>query len=350
MDSVTDPLDHQETREGNEESLLSVSDLVVEYRVRRRGRGATLLRAVDSVSFDVARGETLGLVGESGSGKSSIARAIVRLVKPSSGQIMFRGKNLAELSMRQVRPLRRDIQMIFQDPGSSLDPRQSIAGVLGEALKACGYGGDRTRRTAELLEMVGLEPDAASLRPHEFSGGQRQRIGIARALAVEPRLLICDEPTSALDVSVQAQVLNLLLELRDEFKLSMIFISHNLPVTAAISDRVAVMYAGQIIEILPARSRVTLARHPYSNVLLDAIPVPDPTTERGRQPLTKAALDAGGPEGHGCRYRSRCELFRSLGEPEECHRMPQLDPVDDGHAVRCHFRSTVACPRMVSDG
>ena len=266
--------------------LLSVSDLCVHFPVRSgvmlRQTGA--VRAVDGVSLDIAPGETLGLVGESGCGKSTLGKAVVRLLKPTSGTVKHNGIDVTRASQRVLRPLRRDFQMIFQDPAESLDPRMSVRAIIEEPLviHRMGNRAERTRRVNELLDRVGLPVSAADRYSFEFSGGQRQRIGIARALALNPKLIVCDEPVSALDVSIQSQILNLLVELQQEFGLSYLFIAHDLSVVKHISDRVAVMYLGKIVEVAPAETIYQDARHAYTKALISAIPVPDPTLRRSK--------------------------------------------------------------------
>ncbi len=267
-------------------SLLSVSDLRVHFPVRSglllRQSGA--VRAVDGVSLDIAPGETLGLVGESGCGKSTLGKAIVRLLKPDSGAIHFAGNDITRLGQRALRPLRRDIQMIFQDPAESLDPRMSVRAIIEEPLiiHRMGNRAQRTHRVNSLLDRVGLPASAADRFPFEFSGGQRQRIGIARALTLQPRLIVCDEPVSALDVSIQSQILNLLVELQRDFGLSYLFIAHDLSVVKHISDRVAVMYLGKIVELAESETIYRDPRHAYTKALLSAIPTPDPTVSRSK--------------------------------------------------------------------
>ena len=266
--------------------LLSVSGLRVHFPVRSgvmlRQTGA--VRAVDGVSFDIAPGETLGLVGESGCGKSTLGKAVVRLLKPTSGTVTHNGIDVTHASQRSLRPLRRDFQMIFQDPAESLDPRMSVRAIIEEPLviHRMGNRADRTQRVNELLDRVGLPVSAADRYSFEFSGGQRQRIGIARALALNPKLIVCDEPVSALDVSIQSQILNLLVELQRDFGLSYLFIAHDLSVVKHISDRVAVMYLGKIVEVAPAETIYQDARHAYTKALISAIPVPDPAVRRAK--------------------------------------------------------------------
>jgi oligopeptide transport system ATP-binding protein len=269
--------------------LLRVQNLKIHYPVRGGVFRTTqaVCKAVDGVSFDLEQGETLGLVGESGCGKSTLARAVVRLLRPTGGRLEFEGNDLTHASARALRPLRREMQMVFQDPAESLNGRHTIGQILEEPfiIQNLGSRAERREWTAELLRRVGLPPEALSRYPFEFSGGQRQRIGIARALALKPRLIVCDEPVSALDVSVQAQVLNLLLELQRDFRLAYLFIAHDLGVVQHMSDRVAVMYLGKIVELAPAAELYRNPRHAYTKALLDAIPVPDPSQRRERQLL-----------------------------------------------------------------
>ena len=266
----------------SDDVILSVAGLVKEYGGRRGIGGRTEpVRAVDDVSFEVRRGETLGLVGESGSGKSTTARCVVRLEQPTAGRVDFRGQELAAMSKRELRNVRQDIQMVFQDPYASLDPRFTVQEIIAEPLRIYGrYRQGGEQRVRELLDMVGLKPEHANRYPHEFSGGQRQRIGIARALALGPQMLVLDEPVSALDVSVQAQVINLLRDLQDEMKLSYLFIAHDLDVVRHISDRIAVMYHGKIVEVGDREQIFERPQHRYTQSLLSAIPIKDPT-ERG---------------------------------------------------------------------
>ncbi len=297
------------------------------------GRGLTI-RAVDDVSFSVRPGETFGLVGESGCGKTTLGQTIIRLYDPTSGQVEFNGSDISSLSARQMRPYRRDIQMIFQDPSASLDPRMTVGSVIAEPLNVFGIGSkqDRQERVQELLRVVGLNAYFSNRYPHEFSGGQRQRIGIARALALNPKLVICDEPVSALDVSIQAQVLNLLKGLQQQFSLTYLFIAHNLAVVAHISDRVGVMYLGKLVEIGEAREITERPRHPYTQALISAVPVPDPMRARGRIILQGDVPSPANPP-TGCRFNPRCPIARPNCAVDE----PQLRLVDANHWVACHY-------------
>jgi peptide/nickel transport system ATP-binding protein len=271
------------------------------------GRHDRPVRAVDDVSFDIAPGEVLGLVGESGSGKSTIGRALLKLIAPSAGSIRFEGVDLVPLSARAMRPYRRRLQIIFQDPYASLNPRRRVGATLAEALATHGLhpGPARAARIAELLALVGLAPEHARRYPHEFSGGQRQRIGIARALAVEPRFIVADEPVSALDVSIQAQVINLLSDLRERFGLTMLFISHDLDVVEYLCDRIVVLYLGKIMEVAPAGMLYRAPQHPYTQALLDASPRPDPEARRARR-LLQGDIPSPVDPPSGCVFRTRC--------------------------------------------
>ena len=300
--------------------------------------------AVEDVSFAIARGRTLGLVGESGSGKTTIGRAIVRINRPQAGTIRLGDDDLMALHGEALRLRRRQFQMVFQDPQSSLDPRQTVAQILSEPLRThhLPAGGDQHARIAELLTMVGLDPRFTSRYPHEFSGGQRQRIGIARALAVEPELIVCDEPISALDVSIQAQVLNLLEELQERLGLTYLIVAHDLAVVRHIAHDVAVMYLGKLVEIADADELYRSPQHPYTTALLSAVPVPDAKAERRRQRIIlKGDIPSPADPPSGCRFHTRCWLRERLGDPERCKvEEPLLIAVDrarPGHRTACHF-------------
>jgi len=320
------------------EQILSVSGLKVHFPVRNSGLsgGKQVAKAVNGVSFEVFRGETLGLVGESGCGKTTLGRSIVRLVQPSKGgKILFRGRDITDLGNREFRPLRTEMQMIFQDPFGSLNPRLTVGQTLGEVLKVHGItkGTQATaRKIDQLLDTVGLNRDYANRYPHEFSGGQRQRVGIARALAVNPSFIICDEPVSALDVSIQSQIINLLKDLQRELGLTYLFIAHDLSVVEYISDRVAVMYLGKIVEIADAGTLYAGPKHPYTQALLSAIPMPELGGKRERIVLKG---DLPGPMSipEGCSFHPRCPFAK-----EECRkREPELLPLEDdpSHKVSC---------------
>jgi len=321
---------------GDENAILRVKNLKKYFKIGGGllgGEGLSI-RAVDDVSFFVRPGETFGLVGESGCGKTTLGQTIVRLYDPTEGQVIFDGTDISTLSPRQMRPFRREIQMIFQDPSASLDPRMTVSSVIAEPLNVFGIGSknDRRERVQELLRVVGLNSYFSNRYPHEFSGGQRQRIGIARALALNPKLVICDEPVSALDVSIQAQVLNLLKSLQSQFALTYLFIAHNLAVVAHISDRVGVMYLGKLVEIGEARAITERPRHPYTQALISAIPVPDPTRGRGRIILQGDVPSPASPPS-GCRFNPRCPIAQPNCTVDE----PQLRLVDAEHWVACHY-------------
>jgi oligopeptide transport system ATP-binding protein len=299
------------------------------------------VKAIDGIDFEIRRGETLGLVGESGCGKSTTGRALIRLRDATEGTVMFDGIDLATLKPDKLRKMRRRMQIIFQDPYGSLDPRMTVGSTIAEPIDThkLARGQDRRDRIADLLRIVGLDPKYVSRYPHEFSGGQRQRIGVARALAVEPEFIVCDEPISALDVSIQAQVLNLLTDLRNQLGLTYLFIAHDLSVVKHISDRVAVMYLGKIVEIGPPDVMYARPGHPYTRALLSAVPVPDPESERRRKRVVLQG-DVPSPVNppSGCRFHTRCWLYERLGQPEECRTVdPPLYPLAADHNAACHF-------------
>jgi peptide/nickel transport system ATP-binding protein len=299
------------------------------------------IRAVDDVSLTIKRGETLGLVGESGCGKSTVGRTILRLYKPTAGQIRFDGQDISQLGDADLRPLRRRMQMVFQDPYASLNPRHSVGRIVGEPLRSHGLATKREAgsRVRDLLRTVGLPADAAGRYPHEFSGGQRQRIGLARALALNPDFVVADEPVSALDVSIQAQIINLLEMLQEEFDLTYLFIAHDLAVVRHISDRIAVMYLGWIVEVSPAAELYERPLHPYTISLLSAVPIPDPIVERQRQSiLLTGDLPSPANPPPACRFHTRCPYI----QPTRCRdEVPPLRPLFTGHDVACHWAEDI---------
>jgi len=324
------------------ENVVQIEDLAVHFPIHGSfGRARGWIRAVDGVSLEIRRGETLGLVGESGSGKSTLALALLRLIEPTRGAVRFAGQDVLALRGRELRRLRRRMQIVLQDPYASLDPHMRVESIIGEALDIhdLARGPARPGRVAELLSMVGLDPRFARRYPHAFSGGQRQRIGIARALAVEPEFLVCDEPISALDVSIQAQILNLLLQLRGALGLTYLFIAHDLSVVRHISDRVGVMYLGTLVELGRSASIYAGAAHPYTRALLSAIPVPDPQLERRRRRvILRGDIPSPASPPPGCRFHTRCWLYERLGAPERCRtEPPALRPVGEDHHAACHF-------------
>ena len=317
------------------------NDYLVEVRNLRKyfpvgagmfGTGSEAVRAVDDVSFSIRRGDTFGLVGESGCGKSTTGRSILRLIEPTSGEVRFEGRDLLALGADQLRRMRRNMQIIFQDPYSSLNPRMRVGQIIEEPLIIHKIGNREARksRAQELLRLVGLEPEHAGRYPHEFSGGQRQRIGIARALALNPKFIVCDEPVSALDVSVQAQIVNLLQDLQAQLGLTYLFVSHGLSVVEHISTRVGIMYLGKLVEVGSSQEIFHNPLHPYTRALLSAIPIPDPTRRRDRLPLTGDIATAIEPPS-GCRFRTRCPLAESRCAELE----PKLVDVSPDHFVAC---------------
>jgi oligopeptide/dipeptide ABC transporter ATP-binding protein len=317
--------------------VLQVDDLQKRFPIRRGifSRIEGYVHAVDGVSFAIAHGETLGLVGESGCGKSTVGRTVLRLTDPSGGRIVLDGADVTRLGNRELRPHRRNMQIVFQDPASSLDPRQKAGDIVGEFLKIhMQLTRDELRdRVTQLFLKVGLRPGQMENYPHEFSGGQRQRIGIARALSLNPKIIICDEAVSALDVSIQAQVINLLRDLQDEFKLSYLFIAHDLAVVEHISHRVAVMYLGRIVELADKRELFGNPLHPYTESLLSAVPIPDPAMERNRI-IVQGDVASPINRPTGCHFHTRCPLAFDLCKVES----PPLMEVSPGHVVSCHLR------------
>jgi oligopeptide transport system ATP-binding protein len=320
------------------EPLLEVTNLVKHFPIKSGvvvDRVVAHVKAVDGVSLTINEGETLGLVGESGCGKSTLSRTILQLTTPTSGSVRFCGEELVGRSRRSLRPVRRQMQMIFQDPYASLNPRKRVGQIIGEPIEMHGLasGRDVNRRVQELLDRVGLSTEHANRYPHEFSGGQRQRIGIARALALRPKLIIADEPVSALDVSVQAQIVNLLKDLQEELGLSYLFVAHDLGVVRHVSDRVAVMYLGRIVESAPAAKLYDRPLHPYSNALLSAVPIPDPKLNVGRERLVLEG-DVPSPidPPSGCHFHTRCPWATQVCDVDD----PELEELADDHVAACH--------------
>ena len=320
--------------------LLKVEHLCKEFPAESgvfAGRFAKKVSAVNDVSFEIMPGETLGLVGESGCGKSTTGRSIMRLTRPTSGKVYFEGRDVSKMNKRELKDLRRQMQFIFQDPYASLNPRMTIGEIISEPLQIHGDGrsaSERNKYVRELLDIVGLNPEHINRYPHEFSGGQRQRIGIARAFALHPKLIICDEPVSALDVSIQAQVLNLLKELQKQFGTAYLFIAHDLSVVQHISDRVAAMYLGKIVELSDWKTLYAEPHHPYSQSLLSAAPIPDPDLMKSRRRI----ILAGDPPSpidppSGCRFHTRCPIAKEICGAEQ----PDFKEVEPGHFCACHF-------------
>jgi peptide/nickel transport system ATP-binding protein/oligopeptide transport system ATP-binding protein len=321
------------------EALVEVKDLVKHFPITQGivfQRQVGAVKAVDGVSFEVKRGETLGLVGETGCGKSTTARLLVRLLDPTSGQILFDGEDIAQRKGDGLKGLHREVQMIFQDPYSSLNPRKSVGSIISEPFAIHGMyteKGARKKQVQELMDRVGLNPEHFNRYPHEFSGGQRQRIGVARAIALEPKLLVADEPVSALDVSIQAQVLNLLKRLQSEMGLTLIFIAHDLSVIRHMCDRVAVMYLGKVVELADNDALYSFPRHPYTGALLSAVPVADPHLPRGRRQLLTGDVPSPANPPPACRFHTRCPKAQSLCTQEE----PPLEDKGGGTIAACHF-------------
>jgi oligopeptide transport system ATP-binding protein len=321
------------------EVILHVKDLVKHFPITQGivfQKKVGAVHAVDGVTFDLYKGETLGLVGESGCGKSTTGRTILQLYKPTSGEVVFNGMNLVDLPTEEMRKVRRQLQMIFQDPYASLNPRMTVGEIIGEpmVIHKLGNAKEIHERVTDLLEKVGLNPAFANRYPHEFSGGQRQRIGIARALALDPELIVCDEPISALDVSIQAQVVNLLEELQEELGLTYLFIAHDLSMVRHISTRVAVMYLGVIVEIGDRKELYEHPMHPYTQALMSAVPIPDPAAEERRKRIILEG-DVPSPVNppSGCRFRTRCKLKQKICEEQK----PEMREITPGHFVACHM-------------
>jgi len=328
----------------NATPLLEVRDLKMHFPVKEGvfKRAGRFNRAVDGVSFSIAPGETLGLVGESGCGKSTLGRCITRLYQPTAGEILFEGKDISRMGRRALKPFRRDIQMIFQDPMESLNSRHTVGYILEEPLVVQGIGNreSRRKRVAELLDLVGLPARSVTRYPFEFSGGQRQRIGIARSIALDPKLIICDEPVSALDVSIQSQILNLLIDLQKELKLSYLFIAHDLAVVKHISDRIAIMYLGKIVETAPGQAIYRRAGHPYTESLISAIPVPDPHFKKQRQILVGDVPSPIDPP-PGCGFHTRCPHVMDICRQEVPSLLPVTEPGREivERPIACHLYS-----------
>ena len=322
--------------------LLQVRDLTKHFPITRGivfQRRVGAVKAVDGVSFDVKRGETVGIVGETGCGKSTTARLLVRLLDPTSGTILFEGADVADRKGAELKALHRKVQMIFQDPYSSLNPRKTVGSIIAEPYAIHGLhtgSGERRQRVQEMMDRVGLNPEHYNRYPHEFSGGQRQRIGVARAIALEPKLLIADEPVSALDVSIQAQVLNLLRRLQREMGLTLIFISHDLSVVRHMCDRIAVMYLGKIVELAPNDALYSFPRHPYTGALLSAVPVPDPTGGKRERALLSGDVPSPANPPSACRFHTRCPKAQELCSTDE----PPLEDKGSGTLAACHFPLT----------
>ena len=332
--------------------LVEVEDLRVWFPIKSGlllDRHVGDVKAVDGVSFAIERGETLGLVGESGCGKSTLGRTILRLYEPTSGRVVFDGTDITKLSERQLRPLRERMQIVFQDPFTSLNPRHSVGRMVAEPLRVHGVakGKEAAARVRELLEVVGLPPDAGARYPHEFSGGQRQRIGLARALALNPEFLVCDEPVSALDVSIQAQIINLLEKLQTELGLTYLFVAHDLAVVQHISDRIAVMYLGKVVEVAPADDLYENPLHPYTITLLSSIPIPDPEIEKQRKAIrVEGDLPSPANPPDACRFHTRCPF----AQPTRCADEEPLLRDVEGHLVACHYAEQIKAGEITARG
>jgi len=335
----------------NGSALMEVEHLRVLFPIKHGivvDRTVGHVHAVDDVSVTLNEGETLGIVGESGCGKTTLIRTLVRLTDPTAGAIRFRGQDITKASRKALAPIRREMQMVFQDPQASLNPRKRVNQIIATPLRLRGVAKDRIEaETQELLTRVGLQAEHLNRFPHEFSGGQRQRIGIARALAVDPKLILLDEPVSALDVSIQAQVINLLEALQDEFHLSYIFVAHDLSVVRHVSDRIVVMYLGKLMEVSPADELYSKPIHPYTSALLSAIPIPDPAENRARvRPLVTGEPPNPIDPPSGCRFHTRCSRARDICSQVE----PQLTEYADGHLAACHFPQNVAAEELAAAG
>ncbi|MGH2752961.1 MAG: ABC transporter ATP-binding protein [Actinomycetota bacterium] len=336
------------------DDLVKVEDLKVYFPIRSGlifERHIGDVKAVDGVTFSIGKGETVGLVGESGCGKTTVGRTILRLYTPTEGRILVEGTDIATLSEKQLRAMRKRMQMVFQDPYSSLNPRQNVGNIVGEPLMVHGMDKrEAGKRARHLLEVVGLPSNAVNRYPHEFSGGQRQRIGLARSLALNPRLIVADEPVSALDVSIQAQIINLLEDLQDEFELTYLFVAHDLAVVKHISDRIVVMYLGKIMEIAPSKQLYSQPLHPYTRALLSAIPIPDPVVERDRKRmLIPGDIPSPAAPPSGCRFHTRCPFVQET----RCHdEVPELRELRPGQTVACHWAEEIEAgeikPRVIA--
>lgn len=317
--------------------LLEATDLKMHFPIKAGVLQRTVghVKAVDGVNLSLRKGETLGLVGESGCGKSTLARLLLRLLEPTAGEVLFEGESVLTRDRKRMVDLRRDLQIVFQDPYASLNPRATVGRIIAEPLKIHGYEGNIRRRVQELLEVVGLNPEHYHRYPHEFSGGQRQRVGVARAIAMNPKLIVCDEPISALDVSIQAQVINLLQDLQRDFGLTYIFIAHDLSVVRHVADRIAVMYLGRVVEVADSRALYASPKHPYTWSLLSAVPIPDPEKERQRQRIVLSGdVPSAAKPPSGCTFHTRCPRAR----PYCAENAPQLEPRGDGgNLASCHF-------------